>query len=260
MAKSVEAQPPLTRGHKKKSRTRQLLIESAMQVIAEQGDGFAIAEVAAKAGVSHGTFYNYFADRDVLLDAVVAHAVEQFAAAAAEHVDEPDPAARFAIISARALNAAARAPHTMRVAVRLDAVQRALVVDGPLSYLRLDLAEGYRKKRFTSPPDEGTLDVIVLRNVFERRAELGLLQSVGFAASRLRRMVMIEHTVLLVSGLVLGTLAAGVAVIPTLTRPALALPWLPLGMTLVVTLANGLLWTWGATRRACRGKIGRAHV
>ena len=47
----------------------------------------------------------------------------------------------------------------MRVALRLEAVQRALVVDGPLSYLRADLAEGHRKRRFTSPPDEGTLDV-----------------------------------------------------------------------------------------------------
>ena len=190
VAKTVEAQPPPTRGHKKKSRTRQLLIESAMQVIAEQGDGFAIAEVAAKAGVSHGTFYNYFADRDVLLDSVVAHAVEQFAAAAAEHVDEPDPAARFAIISARALNAAARAPHTMRVAVRLDAVQRALVVDGPLSYLRLDLAEGYRKKRFTSPPDEGTLDVIVGAMLHATRRVLDGEADARYRASVIRRMLM----------------------------------------------------------------------
>ena len=175
----------------KRERMRMRLIESALLVFSEKGvDAAVIDDVIAQAEVSRGTFYNYFADRDVLLDAVVAHAVEQFAAAAAEHVDEPDPAARFAIISARALNAAARAPHTMRVAVRLDAVQRALVVDGPLSYLRLDLAEGYRKKRFTSPPDEGTLDVIVGAMLHATRRVLDGEADARYRASVIRRMLM----------------------------------------------------------------------
>jgi len=152
---------PLTRGHKKKARTRQVLLDSALEVLAEQGEGFNIADLAGRAGVSHGTFYNYFADREQLIDALVPHVVESFAARAAVEFDDPDPAVRFATITARALAAAVHQPETVRVALRIDAVQRALVVDGPLSYLRRDLLDGRASGRFVGPADDGTLDVVL---------------------------------------------------------------------------------------------------
>jgi AcrR family transcriptional regulator len=152
---------PLTRGHKKKARTRQRLLDTALEVLAEQGEGFNIADLAGRAGVSHGTFYNYFADREQLIDALVPHVVESFAARAAVEFDDPDPAVRFATITARALAAAVHQPETVRVALRIDAVQRALVVDGPLSYLRRDLLDGRASGRFVGPADDGTLDVVL---------------------------------------------------------------------------------------------------
>lgn len=154
-------QATLTRGHKKKARTRLLLLDTALEVIADDGTGFNIADIAARAGVSHGTFYNYFADREQLVSALVPHIVEAFAARAAAEVDERDPARRFAIITARALAAAVEMPSTARVALRLEAVQRALLVEGPLSYLRRDLVDGHAAGRFTDQPDDGTLDVIL---------------------------------------------------------------------------------------------------
>ena len=152
---------PLTRGHKKKARTRQVLLDSALEVLAEQGEGFNIADLAGRAGVSHGTFYNYFTDREQLIDALVPHVVESFAARAAVEFDDPDPAVRFATITAQALAAAVHQPETVRVALRIDAVQRALVVDGPLSYLRRDLLDGRASGRFVGPADDGTLDVVL---------------------------------------------------------------------------------------------------
>lgn len=153
--------PPLTRGHKKKARTRRQLLDAAVEVLAEQGEGFSVVDVAARAGVSHGTFYNYFADRDALIVGLVPVLVEAFAAQAAIEVDEADPAARFAIITARALAVAAAAPDLVRAALRLEAVQRALVVEGPLAYLREDLVAGHLGGRFDGPPDDGTLDVVL---------------------------------------------------------------------------------------------------
>ena len=84
----------LTRGHKKKARTRQLLLDTALAVLAERGEGFSVADLIARAGVSHGTFYNYFTDRDQLVQALVPHIVEGFAARSAAEVDDPDPAVR----------------------------------------------------------------------------------------------------------------------------------------------------------------------
>ncbi len=155
------ADAPLTRGHKKKSRTRQALLDAALEVLAERGEGFSVADVAGRAGVSHGTFYNYFRDRDELLDTLVSHTVEGFAVVAAREVHEADPAERFARISARALATAVSSPTTVRMALRLEAAQRALLVEGPLAHLRDDLAEGHRIGRFAAPPDHGTLDVVL---------------------------------------------------------------------------------------------------
>jgi AcrR family transcriptional regulator len=130
-------------------------------VLAERGEGFSIADVATRAGVSHGTFYNYFSDRDELLDALVTHAVEDFASLAAREVDLADPAMRFALISARALAMAVESPNTVRATLRLEAVQRALLVEGPLAYLRQDLLDGFHAGRFPEPPDDGVFDVIL---------------------------------------------------------------------------------------------------
>ena len=38
---------PLTRGHKKKARTRQVLLDAALDVLAEQGEQFNVVDVAA---------------------------------------------------------------------------------------------------------------------------------------------------------------------------------------------------------------------
>lgn len=199
---SASTAPTLTRGHKKKARTRQLLLDTALQVIAEEGEGFNVADLAARAGVSHGTFYNYFSDREQLIDALVPYTVGRFAERMAVEVTTMDPAERFARISAVALDAAVREPQIVRVALRLDAVQRGLLVDGPLAHLRHDLADGHAAGRFDGPPDDGTLDVVLgalllaARRVVDgetgvayRRSVLTrLLQALGVEAAEARRL------------------------------------------------------------------------
>ena len=155
----VRDRPP-SRGHKKRARTLQQLLDAAMELLAVRGEAFSIAELTAEAGVSHGTFYNYFSDRDDVLRALVPHVVGRFADRMADEVVEEDPAARFARISARALDTARHEPVLVRVALRIDDVQRGLLTDGPLSHLRKDLDEGHDRGRFTCRGDQGTLDVV----------------------------------------------------------------------------------------------------
>ncbi|MEI6358132.1 MAG: FtsX-like permease family protein, partial [Verrucomicrobiota bacterium] len=99
------------------------------------------------------------------------------------------------------------------------------------------------------------LGVVVLRNVFERRGELAVMQAVGFERSALQRFVLVEHAALLVLGLGVGTVAAGVAVLPALMSPGAQVPWASLAVTLLAVLLNGGLWTWLATRRALGGSL-----
>jgi putative ABC transport system permease protein len=58
------------------------------------------------------------------------------------------------------------------------------------------------------------LGLVVLRNVLERRAELAVLEAVGFTPAAVRRLLLVEHALLLVLGLVGGCLAAALAILP----------------------------------------------
>ena len=89
------------------------------------------------------------------------------------------------------------------------------------------------------------LATVQLRNVFERRAELALLRATGFRRSRLARLVMTENTLLLAGGLLLGTVAAAVAVLPHILSGGANVPWLQtvvmLAAIFVVGFAAGLI-------------------
>ncbi len=99
------------------------------------------------------------------------------------------------------------------------------------------------------------LGIVVLRNVHERRAELAVLRAVGFEAGLVRGLILREHVTLVILGLGLGCLAAGFAVGPLLLSGGTALPWKTLVPTLAAVAVNGLIFTWLATRYACRGIV-----
>lgn len=61
----------LTRGHKKKARTRQKLLDTAIEILAMTSPGeMTLLGLAEKAEVASGTIYNYFSTKEELLDAV----------------------------------------------------------------------------------------------------------------------------------------------------------------------------------------------
>lgn len=99
------------------------------------------------------------------------------------------------------------------------------------------------------------LGVVVLRNVLERRGELGLLRAIGFRPAALQWLVFSEHSVLLALGLVVGVVAALLAVLPALRSPGAEVPYGTLALTLAAVLVSGIVWTWGATALALRGPL-----
>jgi ABC-type antimicrobial peptide transport system permease subunit len=99
------------------------------------------------------------------------------------------------------------------------------------------------------------LGVVVLRNVQERRGELGLLLAVGFRGRALEWLLLSEHGALLVAGLAVGTVAAALGVAPALAAPGSEPAYGHLAATLGALLANGLVWTWLAALFAMRGRL-----
>ncbi len=155
---TVEAR---TRGYKKRARTRSTLLAAAIEVIGERGEAFSISDVVERAGVSNGTFYNYFDDRDRLIDGVAVEVLTRFAGDSAAGFGATDPAVRFATITAWVLRRASEMSAEMQALLRLEVLQRAALGEGPLRYLSADLAAGIRTGRFDVAREDAALDVIV---------------------------------------------------------------------------------------------------
>lgn len=99
------------------------------------------------------------------------------------------------------------------------------------------------------------IGVVLLRDVLGRRAELAALRAIGFRRSSIRKMLTMEYGILMVVGLLGGTVAALVAVLPSLLAPGSSTPWLALGLALTAIAASGLIWLFGAMRVALRGDL-----
>ncbi|MDH7502821.1 MAG: ABC transporter permease, partial [Verrucomicrobiota bacterium] len=102
------------------------------------------------------------------------------------------------------------------------------------------------------------LGIVVLRNVFERRAELGLLMAVGWRKSVLYRILMGEHAALLIAGLCAGVFAAALAVVPAAFARHSHIPTGTLALVLLAVALNGLLWTCAATAVSLRQNLREA--
>ena len=78
-------------------RLRVDLIDAAVDLIAETGsvDGVSLRAAAKRAGVSPMAVYNHFADKEALLVAAVEHCWDEFQAAIAATLHEPEPSARL---------------------------------------------------------------------------------------------------------------------------------------------------------------------
>ncbi|HYN06676.1 MAG TPA: FtsX-like permease family protein [Vicinamibacterales bacterium] len=95
------------------------------------------------------------------------------------------------------------------------------------------------------------LIAITARNVLERRRELALLGAAGFRGSQLQALVVAETSALIVAGLLVGVVAALVAIGPVLLSrrtPPSTLPLVALGLVAVV----GVVAAIGATRSVRR--------
>lgn len=100
----------------------------------------------------------------------------------------------------------------------------------------------------------GTLGMatVLLRNVLERRRELALLRAVGYNSSHFTLMVVAENALLLLCGLVTGTICALLAIAPVFFSRHAELPSFSLGLLLLAVLISGLsasiIATWAALR------------
>jgi AcrR family transcriptional regulator len=167
----------LTRGHKKREKTRRSLVDAALRLLARKELGeIALLDVAAEAEVSNGTIYNYFRTRDEVLEAVGVTLADEFSDAIAALSSNVHSGAQRLSIGVRMFIRRAADDHQWANAllriIHLDQAMRSRLADRLLD----DLREGRREGVLTFEEEGIALDMVVscttgaMRSVVEGRA------------------------------------------------------------------------------------------
>ncbi len=98
-------------------RNLERVLDAATEVFAEEGPEASIDEIAARAGVGHGTVFRRFPTKDALMLAVIERRVGELRALAEEALASEDPGAAFFDFVRRTAELNMRAPGLHRCVV-----------------------------------------------------------------------------------------------------------------------------------------------
>ncbi len=183
----------------RRARMRRKLVESALLVFAEKGvDASVIDDVIAAAGVSRGTFYNYFRTNAELLVAAIEELGNELVDLIESRVKAaPSPAERLFTGLRLYFDAARRFPLFARFIARVG--PQAVGPDNLVyKYIPIHIAEGIKAGEFVEAPVGVALDMIVgaglvaVTRISARQADetylcavlLGLSRSLGLNRTR----------------------------------------------------------------------------
>lgn len=97
--------------------------------------------------------------------------------------------------------------------------------------------------------------IILWRNNLERSGELALFVAIGFRKNFIRRMLMIEYMLILMTGMLLGIIGAVAGILPSLISPAYQLPGGFLLVVLVTIWISGALWIFIPIQRLFKKEL-----
>jgi AcrR family transcriptional regulator len=157
----------------KRERTRLALLEGAVAVIAEKGLAETrITDVTDRVGVSNGTFYNYFPDKDALVRAVVVEVAGGFAGSIdAGMAGEDDAVRRVVLATSQAVDGAVAEPSGGAVLMELIDTLSGLR-EPVLRFLRQDLERGVEQGVFALELTPFLLEQVLALVISSVRAQL----------------------------------------------------------------------------------------
>jgi AcrR family transcriptional regulator len=188
----------------RRARMRRTLVEAALLVFAEKGvDASVIDDVITAAGVSRGTFYNYFRTNTELLIA----ANEELGNELVRHIEEnvgsiPSPATRLATGIRLYFDMARRFPLLAQFLARVGP-QAAGPSNLLYKYLPVHLVAGMKCGELVAMPVPAALDIIVgsgilaVARISAGKADdeyldaclLGLMRSLGYPSQRAKALI-----------------------------------------------------------------------
>jgi len=99
------------------------------------------------------------------------------------------------------------------------------------------------------------IGIVIWRNVAERQGELALLRSVGFNKKAIQKMILSEHFILIIAGILFGIVAAVVATLPSMMTPGSNIPFSTIFVLLLFVVINGGIWSCFATTIATKKEL-----
>lgn len=180
------------RRDRRKLATRQALLDATLALLASRTiDALSVDEIAMRADVAKGTFYNYFPDKDALERELAAHVrrrLEDEIARANEGID--DPAERIARAFCCVLRFCLGSPEQAAALARL--FPHATNPAAPLnSGVRRDAVDGIAQNRIVASSEDAAIACIV--GVFMA----GVNRALDLPARRVREFAQALGTILL---------------------------------------------------------------
>jgi ABC-type antimicrobial peptide transport system permease subunit len=97
--------------------------------------------------------------------------------------------------------------------------------------------------------------ILIARNVIERRGELAVMKAIGFRNKSLIRMLLAEHSTLLIGGVVIGLIASLLTISPRLFDGSTAIPLVGILCISALISAGGVFFCLLASSLALRGSF-----
>jgi AcrR family transcriptional regulator len=163
LATSSETSLVGTRTDRRRERTRRRLIESGCLLISERGvGGLRIQDITEEADIALGSFYNYFATKEELVEAVLAESLETLARTTVLETltEDADPAVTTAMAARKIIRLAFDDPTFARLLINLNHAdvlfERAM---RPYAFKVIDA--GVSSGRFHTPNIDVSLNLII---------------------------------------------------------------------------------------------------
>ena len=99
------------------------------------------------------------------------------------------------------------------------------------------------------------LGIVLLRNIYERRRELALMTALGYKGKQIFILVFSENFILLMTGLLIGIVAATTGIFPSLISPAFKVQWSLLALITSAIFLSGVAWIYFPLRSALSGEL-----
>jgi ABC-type antimicrobial peptide transport system permease subunit len=97
--------------------------------------------------------------------------------------------------------------------------------------------------------------IILFRNVLERRNELAVMVAVGFTEKSVRRLVITEHAIVIIAGIVIGIIPAIISLLPSITSESQKFSLRFVVVLIMASVVLSYIWTAVASRMALKTRL-----